>query len=194
MEFQIEIRPDDALVVVDPQNDFLPGGSLPVAEGNRIFEPVNRIAPLFAFVVATRDWHPPDHRYFADRGGPWPYHCLQDTAGAEFSAELEIAHVHEIVSKGTDPHTDGYSGFAGTELAHMLRRRDVKRVFVCGLATDYCVKATAIEALEHGFETVVLADAIAAVKLRPEDEEQALEAMRQAGAHIVTSGEIRQAT
>lgn len=193
MEPQIELRPHDALVIVDPQNDFLPGGSLPVAQGFRIFAPVNRIAPLFPFVVATRDWHPPEHCYFTDQGGPWPYHCLQGTPGAEFAPQLDTSRIHEIVSKGEDPQTDGYSGFAGTGLVRLLRARGIKRVFVCGLATDYCVKATAIEAKDFGFETVVLTDAIAAVNVRPDDEREALDAMQQAGVHLMTSGEIRAA-
>jgi nicotinamidase/pyrazinamidase len=187
-----EIRADDALVVVDPQNDFLPGGSLAVAEGNRIFAPINRIAPLFPLVVATRDWHPPEHRYFAEYGGPWPYHCLQGSKGAEFSKKLDTQHVDHVVSKGVDPETDGYSGFAGTDLAERLRARGVHRVFVSGLATDYCVKATAIEAQQNGFETIVLTDAIAPVNVSPGDERAALDAMQDAGVRLMTSEQLLQ--
>jgi nicotinamidase/pyrazinamidase len=184
------ILPNDALIVVDPQNDFLPGGSLGVAEAHRIFDPINRIMPYFTYVLATRDWHAPDHAYFEARGGPWPFHCLAGTPGAEFSDRLHTRHVHEIVSKGTDSQTDGYSGFAGTDLAERLRSRAIARVFVCGLATDYCVKATAIEAVENGFSTVVLTDAIAAVNLAPGDEEAALRAMEERGVLLATTQDL----
>ncbi|MBV9269681.1 MAG: isochorismatase family protein [Candidatus Eremiobacteraeota bacterium] len=189
----LTVGPGDALVVVDPQNDFLPGGSLAVAEGNRIFGPINRIMPLFSYVVATRDWHPPEHKYFTEHGGPWPYHCLQDTRGAEFSRKLDAHHLHDVVSKGVDPETDGYSGFAGTDLVHRLRARGIRRVFVCGLATDYCVKATALEAKAHGFDTIVLRDAIAAVNVKPEHEREALDDMARAGIEFALSDELRAA-
>lgn len=189
----LTVGPHDALVVVDPQNDFLPGGSLAVAEGNRIFAPINRVMPLFSYVVATRDWHPPHHKYFAQHGGPWPFHCLQDTPGAEFSPKLETGRVHEIISKGIHPETDGYSGFAHTDLASRLRDRGVKRVFVSGLATDYCVKATALEAKALGFETVVLQDAIAAVNVNPGDERAALDEMAAAGVAFASSEDLRAA-
>lgn len=189
----MDIRNTDALIVVDAQNDFLPGGALPVENGNCIFEPINRIMALFPYVVATRDWHPPHHKYFAEHGGPWPFHCLQDTPGAEFSSKLETLGVHEVVSKGIHPETDGYSGFAGTDLASRLRDRGVKRVFVAGLATDYCVKATAIEAKTLGFETVVLQDAIAAVNVDPGDERAALDEMAAAGVAFASSEDLRTA-
>ena len=180
----------DALIVVDVQNDFLPGGSLAVAEGNRVLAPLNRLMPQFRRVYATRDWHPRDHAYFQAQGGPWPYHCIQGTPGAEFSKKLDAQHVDEVISKGTDPQTDGYSGFAGTDLAERLRRDGIRRVFVAGLATDYCVKATAIEAKQAGFDVVVLSDAIAAVNLKPGDEENALREMERAGVRLASSAEI----
>jgi nicotinamidase/pyrazinamidase len=180
----------DALVIVDPQNDFLPGGSLAVADGFRIFDPINRIAPHFAHVFATRDWHPEDHAFFQAKGGPWPFHCLAGTKGAEFSDRLHLEHVHEIVSKGTDPDTDGYSGFAGTDLERQLREGGVTRIFVCGLATDYCVKATAVEARDRGFDVVVLTDAIAAVNLQPGDEAAALQEMQTRGATLATTADL----
>jgi nicotinamidase/pyrazinamidase len=189
----LNVGPHDALVVVDPQNDFLPGGSLAVAEGNRIFEPINRIMPLFSYVVATRDWHPREHKYFAEYGGPWPFHCLQNTRGAEFSPKLDAARLHDIVSKGVDPETDGYSGFAATDLAERLRCRGVQRVFVCGLATDYCVKATALESKAHGFETIVLTDAIAAVNVNAQDEQDALDEMARSGVTFAQSDSLRTA-
>ena len=186
----MHIEPNDALLVVDVQNDFLPGGSLAVAQGRRILAPINRLMPRFPFVAATRDWHPPEHRFFSRHGGPWPDHCLQGTRGAEFDAELEREHVDAIVSKGVDPQTDGYSGFAGTGLEDDLRGRGIRRVFVCGLATDYCVKATALDARRHGFDTFVIGDAIAAVNLEAGDEERALGELRAAGIPVIESDEL----
>jgi len=182
--------PTDALIVVDPQNDFLPGGSLAVADGNRIFEPINALMSRFRRVYATRDWHPRDHRFFAEFGGPWPLHCLADTPGAAFSPRLEAAAVDVVVSKGTDPQTDGYSGFAATDLANDLREHGIKRVFVCGLATDYCVKATALDAKRLGFDVIVITDAIAAVNLKASDEASALAELRAAGILLFPSVEI----
>ena len=186
----IEIGERDALIVVDPQNDFCPGGTLAVPDGDEVFEPINRVMPRFAHVLATQDWHPPDHRYFQAHGGPWPYHCLAGTAGAEFHPKLDRAHIQETVRKGTDPELDGYSGFAGTDLADRLRRRGVERIFIAGLATDYCVKATAIEAVASGFETYVLVDAIRAVELNPGDGERALGAMADAGAQFIATSAL----
>ena len=186
----MDIGPTDALIVVDAQNDFLPGGTLAVAEGNRIFEPVNRIMPLFSYVVATRDWHPRVHPHFQAHGGPWPYHCIQDTPGAEFSRKLDLEAVDEIVSKGMQPHSHGYSAFDGTNLEERLREHGVDRVFVCGLATDYCVKATALEAAAHGFQTIVLTDAIAAVNVKCTDEADALREMASHGVRLATTDQL----
>ncbi len=188
MSYRIE--PTDALVVVDPQNDFLPGGPLAVAQGLRIFEPINRIAPHFVHVVASRDWHPIDHAYFEANGGPWPYHCLANTPGAAFSDLLHLEHIDAIVNKGTDPRTDGYSAFAGTKLEEALRALGITRIFIAGLATDYCVKMTSIEAAVHGFEAIVLTDAIAAVNVEPDDESDALEAMRLCGVRFATTRDL----
>lgn len=187
----LSIRPTDALIIVDPQNDFLPGGSLAVAQGNRIFAPINALAAHFAHVFVTRDWHPRNHLFFSDYGGPWPYHCLQNTAGAEFSPLLGASAFGTIVSKGVDPQTDGYSAFAGTDLAARLRVAGIARIVVCGLATDYCVKATVCDARDLGFEVIVLEDAIAAVGIAPDDESKALAAMRAAGATLVSSSALR---
>lgn len=186
----ITITDDDALVVVDVQNDFLPGGALAVAQGDRIFEPLNALMPRFRRVYATRDWHPKNHAGFQAEGGPWPFHCLQNSPGAEFSPKLKTQHVDAVISKGIDPQTQGYSGFDGTDLAQQLHRDKVKRVFVAGLATDYCVRATAIEARQHGFDVVVLTDAIAAVNVKPDDERKALDDMKGAGVRLATSGEF----
>ncbi len=183
----MEVTSHDALVIVDAQNDFLPGGSLAVADGFRIFDPINRISPHFANVFATRDWHPEEHEFFQSKGGPWPFHCLAGTKGAEFSDRLNTQHIHEVVSKGMDPNTDGYSGFADTDLERQLHERGVTRVFVCGLATDYCVKATAVEARDRGFDVVVLTDAIAAVNAQPGDAAAALHEMEARGAILTTT-------
>jgi nicotinamidase-related amidase len=185
-----EIRPDDALIVVDVQHDFLPGGALGVAEGERIFEPIDELAPRFARVYATRDWHPADHSSYAQYGGPWPVHCVAGTHGAAFDPRLDLDNVDVVIDKGTDRETDGYSGFAATSLESDLREHGVKRVFVCGLATDYCVKATALDARAAGFEVVVIEDAAAAVNVDPADEERALRAIRDAGAAVARSGDI----
>jgi len=186
----VTIAPDDALIVVDVQHDFLPGGALAVASGDRIFGPINALAPRFRRVYATRDWHPADHSSYAQHGGPWPVHCVADTHGAAFDPRLQLEHVDVVVDKGTDRETDGYSGFAATGLAEDLKANGVKRVFVCGLATDYCVKATALDAKSAGFATVVIADAAAAVDVTPGDEQRALDELAANGVSVVESSEI----
>jgi nicotinamidase/pyrazinamidase len=186
----VTIEPDDALIVVDVQHDFLPGGALAVATGDRIFDPINALAPRFRRVYATRDWHPADHSSYAQAGGPWPVHCVAGTHGAAFDPRLKLENVDVIVDKGTERETDGYSGFAATNLADDLRANGVKRVFVCGLATDYCVKATALDANAAGFATVVIADAAAPVNITPDDERRALDDVRANGVHVVESSEI----
>ena len=185
-----EIRPGDALVVVDVQHDFLPGGALGVAEGERIFAPIDELAPRFARVYATRDWHPADHSSYAQYGGPWPVHCVAGTHGAAFDPRLRLENVDRVVDKGIDRETDGYSAFAATDLAEDLRAHGVRRIFVAGLATDYCVKASALDARAAGFDVVVIEDAAAAVNVEPGDEERALDAIRDAGAAVARSGDI----
>jgi nicotinamidase/pyrazinamidase len=177
----------DALIVVDLQNDFCAGGSLEVPGGDEVIAPINAVMPKFRHVFATMDWHPPDHRYFQKHGGPWPDHCLQGSHGAEFHPDLHAGAIHEVVKSGSDPFMDGYSGFAGTDLADRLRRRDVRRVFVAGLATDYCVKETAIEAIQNHFETYVLIDAVRPVEVQPGDGDRALRAMAGAGVQLIAS-------
>ena len=183
----------DALIVVDVQKDFLPGGALPVAEGNRIFGPLERIMPLFGYVVATRDWHPREHPHFKAHGGVWPYHCIQHTPGAGFAPQMSLAYVDEVLSKGTVAPWHGYSAFENSDLAERLRARGVRRIFVGGLATDYCVKETALASARAGFETIVVTDAIAAVNVKPEDESAALAAMENEGVRFATSSELRTA-
>lgn len=186
----MEPKPSDALLVVDVQNDFCPGGALAVPDGDAVVAVINGLLPRFAHVLATQDFHPPGHSSFAEQGGPWPVHCVQGTPGAELHPELDTSGIDEIVRKGTDLDTDGYSGFAGTDLAERLRDRGVRRVFVTGLATDYCVQATAIEAAGHGFDVVVLTDAIRAVDVDAGDGDRALANMREAGATLVTSDRL----
>jgi nicotinamidase/pyrazinamidase len=186
----VTVGPDDALIVVDVQHDFLPGGALAVAAGDRIFAPIDALAPRFRRVYATRDWHPLDHSSYAQHGGPWPVHCVAGTRGAAFDARLDLKKVDAVIDKGVDRGTDGYSGFAATELASDLRVHGMRRVFVCGLATDYCVRATALDAHAAGFATFVVADASAAVDVQPGDEARALEELRAAGIDIVQSEDI----
>ena len=181
----------DALVVVDVQNDFCPGGALAVAEGDRVVAVLNRYAAAFAArdaaVFASRDWHPEQTRHFVAGGGPWPPHCVQGTPGARFHPDLRLPAGTVVLSKGMDPDEDAYSSFQardddGTDFATLLRRRGVRRLFVGGLATDYCVRATALDGLAAGFEVVVLEDAVRAVDVQPGDGERALTEMAAAGA------------
>ena len=178
----------DALVVVDVQNDFLPGGALAVPHGERVLEPLNRCMELFRRlrrpVFLTRDWHPADHGSFRAYGGTWPPHCVAGTRGAEFAAALHQPAEAGIVSKGTAASDEGYSAFAGTDLADKLRLAGVSRIAVGGLATDYCVLRSVLDAIERGFGVVVLLDAVAAVDLQPRDGERALQRMRGAGAQL----------
>jgi nicotinamidase/pyrazinamidase len=189
----------DALVVVDVQNDFCPGGALGVAGGDEVVPVLNRYIERFrkdgAPVFATRDWHPQKTKHFRAWGGVWPPHCVQGTTGAEFHPRLEVPPDAVVVSKGMDPEDDAYSCFQGLDpggrpFAAALGTRGVQRIFVGGLATDYCVKATALDATREGFEVVVLADAIRAVDLQPGDGDRAIEEMRTAGARFVMLPEL----
>ena len=176
-------------MIVDFQNDFTPDGALAVPHGDEIAEKLNDLAASdrFDLVVATRDWHPPEHSSFAAQGGPWPPHCVAGTEGAELHPGLDAALVDVVVDKGTDPATEGYSGFDGTELATLLRDRGIDRVTVAGLATDYCVRATALDALQAGFAVTV--DAAASRGIDPEGSAAALEEVRAAGGEVVGSSE-----
>jgi nicotinamidase-related amidase len=175
-----------ALLIVDFQNDFTPGGALAVRDGDRIAGRVNELAadPRFDLVVATRDWHPADHGSFAERGGPWPVHCVQGTEGAELHPSLERERVDVVIDKGTDPDTEGYSGFEGTTLGELLRDRGVDRVTVVGLATDYCVKNTALDALRQGLDVTVDSEGVRGVDVNDGDSERALDELRSAGAEV----------
>jgi nicotinamidase/pyrazinamidase len=174
-----------ALIVVDVQNDFCPGGALAVSEGDAVVEPINRLASEAPFVVATRDWHPPDHGSFAAAGGPWPAHCLRDTSGAQLPSGIDVAQVDAVVDKGQSRDAEGYSAFEGTELERLLRERGVDTVDVAGLALDYCVKATALDARRAGFDVVVHRDATRAVDVSPGDGDRAVDELRAAGVEVV---------
>jgi nicotinamidase/pyrazinamidase len=175
-----------ALIIVDFQNDFTPGGALAVREGDVIAARISALAGSgdYDLVVATRDWHPPDHGSFVAQGGPWPEHCVQGTPGAELHPDLDRALVDVVVDKGQDPGTEGYSGFEATGLADLLRERGIDRVTVVGLATDYCVKNTALDALREGFGVTVDSSAARPVDVEVGDGERALEEVRTAGGAI----------
>ena len=172
-----------ALLIVDFQNDFTPGGALAVAHGDEIAERINALAASgdYELVVATRDWHPPDHGSFAAQGGPWPVHCVADSPGAQLHPALDASRVDVIVDKGRDAGTEGYSGFEGTDLARVLHDRGIAQVTVVGLATDYCVKNTALDALREGFQVTVDTTAVRGVEVAPGDSERALAEVRAAG-------------
>lgn len=201
-----------ALILVDLQNDFCPGGALAVPEGDAVVPLANLLAGRFPLVVATQDWHPADHGSFAanhpgrtvgeviELAGLsqvlWPVHCVQGTRGAELHAGLDRSKIAQIVQKGTDPQIDSYSGFfdngrrQATGLHEFLRTRGVRRLFVCGLATDYCVNFTALDAVTLGYQTHLIVDASRGVNLRPGDADRAVEELRAHGATIVRSAEI----
>lgn len=198
-----------ALILVDIQNDFMPGGALPVADGDAVVPVANRLQPHFDLVVATQDWHPRNHGSFAsmhpgrkpgelaELGGLpqvlWPDHCVQGTRGAEFHRDLDMSRVTRIFRKGTDPEIDSYSGFhdndhrKSTGLGEWLKAEGVTDVYIAGLATDYCVRWSALDALRFGFRTHVIEDATRGVELHAGDVQKALGEMRDAGAEIVTS-------
>jgi nicotinamidase/pyrazinamidase len=190
----IHLDNTDALLVIDMQNDFLPGGALGVASGHEVVAPINHLIELFREqglpIVASRDWHPADHCSFAAQGGPWPPHCVAGTPGAEFAAELALPDEAIIVSKADTAAVDAYSAFAGTDLAAQLRARGVERVTVCGLATDYCVLNTVTDALEEGFDAIVVPEAMRAVDVTPGDGTRALDRMVARGAVPVRLGEV----
>ena len=175
-----------ALIIVDFQNDFTPGGALAVDGGDAIAPRVDALARSgdFDLVVATRDWHPADHASFAAQGGPWPVHCVQGTAGADFHPSLDLALVHAVVDTGYEPGLEGYSGFEATNLGDLLRERGIDHVTVVGLATDYCVKHTALDALRKGFGVTVDSTAVRPVEVEPGDGERALAEVRAAGGGV----------
>ena len=179
-----------ALLVIDVQNDFCPGGTLAVPHGDEVVAPLNRQIEKFLArgepVYKTRDWHPPMTKHFTDYGGTWPIHCVQNTAGAQFHPALKDDPRIHIISKGQGD-TDGYSGFDATDLASQLHQQGVQELVVGGLATDYCVKSTVLDALKNGFKVKALENAMRAVDLEHGDGERAIEEMRAAGAKIVST-------
>jgi nicotinamidase/pyrazinamidase len=183
---QLGLRQGDALLIVDMQRDFMPGGSLPVPDGDATIEPLNAYMAAFRArhlpVLLTRDWHPQDHCSFRSAGGPWPPHCIAATQGAGWADGLDVAPGARIFSKATDKLREACSGFTGTSLLALLRDLQVRRVFVGGVATDYCVRATVLDARTYGFDVIVLADAIRGVNAQPGDEERAIDAMSAHGA------------
>ena len=179
------LQAGDALLIVDVQNDFCPGGALAVPQGDAVVPVLNRwIAEAEAGrvpVFASRDWHPENHISFKQRGGPWPPHCVQGTPGAAFHPGLRLPRNVEIVSKAENPDEDSYSAFGGTNLADRLRRAGVKSIWIGGLAEDYCVRATALDAINQGFKVHLISGATRAVNVHPGDGERALEEVRRAG-------------
>lgn len=190
-----------ALLIVDVQNDFCPGGALAVPEGDRVVPVLNRYIRRFRElglpVLASRDWHPEETRHFRELGGPWPPHCVRGTEGAELHPDLELPADATVVSKGTDPADDGYSAFEaeapdGADLETTLREAGVERLFIGGLATDYCVRATVLDAAERGFRPVVLEDAVRGIDLEEGDVARALDEMGRAGATTATLETLEQ--
>ena len=177
----------EALILVDVQNDFFPGGALPVPDGDEIIGPVNRLAGQAPLIVATRDWHPPDHASFVGQGGVWPVHCVRDTPGAQRHADLR-ARIDAVVDTGQSREAAGYSGFENTTLEPLLRERGVDTVHVAGLALDYCVKATALDARAAGFRVIVHGEATRAVNVEPTDGERAVAELRAAGVEVREAG------
>ena len=193
----VRLQPGDALIVVDVQKDFLPGGALAVTEGDAVIAPLNAWIARFRAaglpVIATRDWHPPNHCSFREQGGPWPVHCVADTPGAAFADDLQLPEDAWIVSKATEAEREAYSGFQDTDLAERLKAAGVRRLFVGGLATDYCVRNTVKDALANGFTVFLLTDAIRAVNVNPGDGDRAIAEMTAAGAVPVTLDDLEAA-
>ena len=175
-----------ALIIVDMQNDFCPGGALAVKGGEEIIPVINQYIKRFTekneLVVFTRDWHPADHCSFKDQGGIWPPHCVAGTNGAEFHHDICVPEKSLIISKADLPSKDAYSGFDATSLDQHLKKLDIKEVWICGLATDYCVTSTVMDALKLGYKVKLLADAISAVDVSAGDGEKAIADMESAGA------------
>lgn len=198
-----------ALIIVDVQNDFIPGGALAVMDGDKIVPVINTLQSKFDFIVATQDWHPANHGSFADNHEGkkigefidlngvnqilWPVHCVQGSFGAEFHQDLNKSNWKAVFQKGTNPLVDSYSGFfdnnnqGDTGLSKYLKNQGIDEVFICGLATDYCVKFTVLDALTEGFKTFLISDATKAVNIRPNDYDIAIEEMKAAGATILSS-------
>lgn len=181
-----------ALILVDLQNDFLPGGALEVKDGDKIIPLINKLQDYFELIVATQDWHPRNHESFAF----WPVHCVQGSKGAEFVKVLDTSKVVKVFQKGIDKKVDSYSGFfdndkkKSTGLGEYLKEKNIKGVYIVGLATDYCVKYTALDAVRLGFNTFVIEDACRGVNLKQNDIHNAIQEMQSAGVKIINSKEV----
>ena len=191
--------PDKALLIVDVQNDFCPGGALAVPEGDRVVPVLNQYADKFAGsglpVFASRDWHPQVTKHFQAQGGPWPSHCIAESAGAAFHPQLKLPADASVLTKGTNPTDDGYSAFEGLNdqgraLGDVLRKDDVASLYVGGLATEYCVRASVMDALKDGLDVVVLLDAVRGIDVQEGDVARALDEMMRAGARTATLATI----
>lgn len=184
----------DALVAVDVQRDFLPGGALGVPDGNAVIPALSRYIRLFLKhklpIIATRDWHPEDHCSFKPQGGPWPPHCIAGSPGAELAEELDLENVAMIVSKAATKDKDAYSGFDGTNLHAQLKAKKIVRLFIGGLATDYCVLNTARDAITLGYKVFLLVDAIRAVDVNAGDGDRAIAEMKKLGAVAINSEQL----
>ena len=191
-----------ALLVVDVQNDFCPGGALAVPNGDQVIAPLNIMISLFkrhdGLILFSRDWHPRNTKHFAEFGGKWPAHCIQGTWGAELNSKLNTTHLPTAIDiiKGTSQEDDGYSPFEGIMMlgsfstGQLLRSQEITELFIGGLATDYCVKAACLDAIRFGFKTCLLLDACRAVNINPDDGDRAIEEMRQSGVVIATTKEV----
>ena len=193
-EVGMRIEKNDALIIVDVQNDFCAGGALATDKGAGVAETLSKVARKFSQknlrVFATQDWHPKGHSSFKEQGGPWPDHCVQGTEGAKLHPNLHLPVGSSIVRKGANPEVDAYSGFLDSDLEALLKAAEAKRLIVGGIATEYCVKNTVLDARRLGFETYVLSDAIAPVNVEAGDDEKAVKEMEEAGAKFITSGDL----
>jgi len=176
----------NALIIVDVQSDFTPGGALGVPGGDEVIDRINELAASgdYDLVVATRDWHPPDHLSFESQGGPWPEHCVAGTPGAELDPRLDRSRIDVVIDKGQGREDEGYSAFDGTELGQLLREEHIDTITVVGLATDYCVKHTALAGVREALTTIVDTEATAGVDVEPGDVQRALEELERAGALV----------
>lgn len=177
-----------AILIVDVQNDFCPGGTLAVKDGDKVVPVINNIIDRFDLVISSQDWHPVDSVHFEK----WPSHCVAGTQGADFHPELKKEKIDLRLFKGTESKDDGYSAFEATNasLTAFLQENNIQRLYVCGLTTDYCVKSSVLDAVKEGFHTYVVTDAVAAVNLQPGDDKKALQEMYNGGCMLVESGEI----
>jgi nicotinamidase/pyrazinamidase len=183
-----------ALIIIDVQRDFTAGGALAVPEGDLVVPPCNRLIALFAAhgrpIAVTRDWHPPDHCSFVTRGGPWPVHCVQGTRGAEFHPDLEVPADALIISKATRQDREEYSDLANPAVIQSLKSRGISVLVIGGLALDYCVKASCLDALSNGFETWLVIDATRAVNMSPDDGERTLDELAEKGVRVIRSPDL----